>query len=120
MSGSARCAQADPVSLAAALRSAQLQLPAAALAAISDPGKPARHAEAVKTLVGCLHAAKQLLPGEAFLDEKALKSLSAAVRAVREKSPSPKVSHPAISSSCAPSLQMILPFCGVMMRSFVG
>ena len=77
--------------LATALRAARPQLPAAALAALSDPGKPARHAEAVKTLVGCLHAAKQLLPGEPLLDDKELKSLSAAVRAVREKDPSPKV-----------------------------
>ena len=77
--------------MATALRVALPQLPAAALAALRDPGKPARHAEAVKMLVGCLHAAKQLLPGEPLLDEKALKSLSAAVRALREKNVSPKV-----------------------------
>ena len=52
----------------------------------------------MKTLVGCLHAARQLLPGEPLLDEKALKSLSAAVRAVREKDPSPKV-----QADCRPS-----------------
>ena len=85
--------------LAAALRAALPQLPSAALAAVADPGKPARHAESLKTLVGCLHAAKQLLPGEPLFDEKAMKALAAAVRAVREKDPSPKVGANALSDA---------------------
>ena len=90
--------------MATALREALPSLPAAALAAMQDPGKPQRFVDGMKALLSCLQSSKQLLPETELLDTAARKQLADAVNAARqtEPQPPPKVTstpvHPELAS----------------------
>jgi hypothetical protein len=83
--------QGHSEAVAAALQEALPLLPAAALAAVQDPGKPQRFADALKGLLSCLQSSKQLLPDAELLDKATRKKLADAVNAARLTDPPPKV-----------------------------
>ena len=75
--------------MAAALLTALPQLPAAAVAAVQDPGKPQRFVEGLKGLLSCLQSGKQLLPDVELLDKATRAKLANAVNTARQLDPAP-------------------------------